>query len=129
MTRTKKTNQEVHTRLSTNIWTQVLVNSLDIVAVCIQGEQGILNVYNIYNDCKHSETVQSMERHIERRELVNQGRDREERQEGDMWLGDFNRHSPWWEDVRNERLFTRRSLEEAQILIDVLAEYNMEIVL
>jgi hypothetical protein len=48
---------------------------------------------------------------------------------GDIWLGDFNRHNPWWEDVRNSRLFTQRNLDDAQICIDLLAEYNMELAL
>ncbi|KAF8815747.1 hypothetical protein BYT27DRAFT_7030797, partial [Phlegmacium glaucopus] len=42
---------------------------------------------------------------------------------------DFNRHNPWWEDARNKRLFTRWNLEEAQILIDVLVERNMDLAL
>jgi hypothetical protein len=40
----------VHTRLSTNNWTQVPVNSLDIVAIWLTCERGRLNIYNIY--CK-----------------------------------------------------------------------------
>ena len=48
---------------------------------------------------------------------------------GDLWLGDFNRHNPWWEDARNIRLFTQRNLDEAQILIDVLADNGMDLAL
>ncbi|KAF8804017.1 hypothetical protein BYT27DRAFT_7108375 [Phlegmacium glaucopus] len=98
----------VHTRLSMNVWTQVPVNLLDMSYQHIKGEQRTLNVYNIYNDCTHSETVRVLERHLERREVEAQYReDGGDRVEGDIWLGDFNRHNPWWEDVRNERLFTR----------------------
>ncbi|KAF8817603.1 hypothetical protein BYT27DRAFT_7074317, partial [Phlegmacium glaucopus] len=118
-----------NTRISTNNWTQVPVNSLDIVAIQIKGEQGILNIYNIYNDCTHSETIKELGRHLERRDDRIHRAERNGRREGDLWLGDFNRHSPWWEDAKNERLFTRRNLDEAQVLIDVLAEYDMELAL
>jgi endonuclease/exonuclease/phosphatase family metal-dependent hydrolase len=46
-----------------------------------------------------------------------------------MWLGDFNRHNPWWEDAANSRLFTQKNLDEAQILIDLLSDYNLVLAL
>ena len=71
-----------------------------------------------------------MEKHLESRILagppMSQG-DRSE--EEDIWLGDFNRHNPWWEDASNSRLFTNTNLEKAQILIDLLTEHNMDLAL
>jgi hypothetical protein len=32
---------------------------------------------------------------------------------GDIWLGDFNRHNPWWEDARNSRLFAQKNLDDS----------------
>ena len=124
----------VRTRISTNNWTQTPIDSLDVVAICLMCAQGTLHVYNIYNDCTHSDTVHALSRHLRDRAR----RDRQRRrgnveggdvEGGDIWLGDFNRHSPWWEDARNSRLFTQRYLDDAQILIDLLAEYNMELAL
>src|SRR5271155_5525761 len=37
----------VHTRLSTNSWVQVAVDSPDVAAVQFTSERGVLNVYNI----------------------------------------------------------------------------------
>ena len=54
----------VHTRISTNSWVQIPVDSLDVVAIRLISEKGILNVYNIYNDCTHSETIKTLDKHM-----------------------------------------------------------------
>jgi hypothetical protein len=40
-------------------------------------------------------------------------------------LGDFNRHHPLWDDVKNTHLFTRQNLDEAQILLNFLAGHGL----
>ncbi|KAF8874450.1 hypothetical protein CPB84DRAFT_1690144, partial [Gymnopilus junonius] len=79
----------VHERLSMNAWTQIEVDTNDVVAIQFTGGVGALNVYNIYNDCQHSETVENLERHFRGHQ---EGQVRRERREweGDLWLGDFN---------------------------------------
>lgn len=47
----------------------------------------------------------------------------------DMSLGDFNRHDPMWEDPAHAHLFTRKYLDEADVLINLRAEYGMNLVL
>jgi len=47
----------------------------------------------------------------------------------DIWLGDFNRHDPMWEPKGNERLFTSANINAADILIDALADYGMDLAL
>ena len=42
-----------------------------------------------------------------------------------FWLGDFNRHHPLWDEERNSHLFTRSVLDDAQKLLDLLADYGM----
>src|SRR5271168_1727748 len=119
----------IHTRISTNCWVQVPVDSLDVVAVQFTSDKGALNVYNIYNDCSHSDTIRTLERHLERRIRPRTGHRPPQRVVGDVWLGDFNRHNPWWEDPSNSRLFTNRNLDEAQILIDLLSDHSMDLAL
>src|SRR5271168_4605901 len=99
----------IHTRISTNCWVQVPVDSLDVVAVQLSSEKGALNVYNIYNDCSHSDTIRTLERHLECRIRRRRGTRPLQRAVGDVWLGDFNRHNPWWEDPSNSCLFTNRN--------------------
>jgi endonuclease/exonuclease/phosphatase family metal-dependent hydrolase len=119
----------VRTRLSTNSWTQIPVDSLDVVAICLSSERGTLSIYNIYNDCTHSNTIHTLSRHLTGRGRGNRRSVADGKEEGEIWLGDFNRHSPWWEDAKDSRLFTQRNLDEAQILIDLLADYDMELAL
>ena len=119
----------IHTRISTNCWVQVPVDSLDVVAVQFTNNDGALNIYNIYNDCSHSNTIRTLERHLGTRPRPRTGPSSAYRAVGDVWLGDFNRHNPWWEDPSNSRLFTNRNLDEAQILIDLLSDYNMDLAL
>src|SRR5271156_1498796 len=116
----------IHTRISTNCWSQVPVDSLDVVAVQFTSTKGSLNIYNIYNDCSHSDTIRTMERHLATRSGTQPGLGLVT---GDVWLGDFNRHNPWWEDPSNARLFTNRNLNEAQLLIDLLSDYDMDLAL
>ena len=118
----------VHESLSTNNWTQIDIDSLDVVAIQLASEQGVVNVYNIYNDCTHSDTIHTLERHFDRREVENNTRNTDS-DEGDIWLGDFNRHHLMWDDPRNNRLFTGAALDEAQKLIDLLANGDMSMAL
>src|ERR1700678_1552694 len=115
----------VRTRISTNNWTQALIDSLDVVAICLTCAWGTLHIYNVYNDCTHSDTIHAVSRHLAARSR-REGRRRaaDEAVVGDIWLGDFNRHNPWWEDARNSRLFTQKNLDDTQILIDLLAEQH-----
>jgi len=118
----------VHERISTNGWTQIDLDSLDLVGIQLKAEGGVVNLYNMYNDCTHSETLQKMEAHLQRRE-VEETANVERLMEGDIWLGDFNRHHPMWDSAKNSRLFTRAALTEAQELISILADYDMTMAL
>jgi|SRR5882724_658585 len=42
-----------------------------------------------------------------------------------IWLGDFNRHHPMWDEGCNVHLFTRANLEKAQHLIDAIMELEL----
>ena len=43
-----------------------------------------------------------------------------------IWLGDFNRHHPLWEEERNLHLLTETYLNAAEPLLLLLAEYGMQ---
>jgi len=42
-----------------------------------------------------------------------------------MWLGDFNRHHPLWDEDCNSHLFTAAALEASGKLLDLVADYGM----
>jgi ribonuclease HI/endonuclease/exonuclease/phosphatase family metal-dependent hydrolase len=113
------------TTISSNAWTQLDVDHPDIVAVQIITAQGTLRVYNIYNDCTNDDTLTALDAHL-RRVHNNRGLPRPIRR---VWMGDFNRHSPVWDDDRNHHLFTRQNLKAADTLIRLAARYDMRMVL
>ena len=46
-----------------------------------------------------------------------------------LWVGDFNRHHPHWDNPSDTRLFMREALNTAEILIEVVAEAGLEMAL
>ena len=42
-----------------------------------------------------------------------------------IWLGDFNRHHPLWDEERNAHMFTKAALEAAQPLINMISIHYM----
>jgi len=119
----------VHEWVPTNSWTQIDVNSADVVGIKITSEGGEISIYNIYNDCTHSDTLSKLQEHLEARERDNLHPDVGDKTIGDIWLGNFNRHHPMWEDKENEHLFTHQNLDSASTLIDLLADHDMQMTL
>jgi hypothetical protein len=46
-----------------------------------------------------------------------------------MWCGDFNRHHPLWDSDEDNRLFTPRALQDANLLIEMIANEGMAMAL
>ena len=46
-----------------------------------------------------------------------------------IWLRDFNRHHPCWDDPSNTRLFTNEALLTTEMLISTVVETGLELVL
>ena len=46
-----------------------------------------------------------------------------------LWCGDFNRHHPLWDRNEDTHLFTVEALQKAGPLIELLADYDMEMIL
>jgi hypothetical protein len=124
----------IHCRISSNAWTQIEVASKDITVIRLEGPEGYLNIYNVYNDCTHSRSIQILKMHFEcrdRRVRRQASRSEEQRRAigGDIWLGEFNRHHPMWDDDSNVGLFTRANLDAAEGLIELVASWGMEMTL
>jgi Endonuclease-reverse transcriptase len=113
------------TLVSTNAWTQIPIDSLDITALRLESNLGTIYFYNIYNDSTHSRNLQTLETHL--RSLK---RDTPVNGESHMiWLGNFNRHHPLWDEERNAHLFTSANLDAAQPLLNLLAAHDMKMAL
>ena len=113
------------TAISSNAWTQIDIPCPDIVAIQLITAQGTLRVYNMYNDCTNDDTLEALRTHL-RRPPRNRGLPGPIRC---VWMGDFNRHSPVWDDEGNHHLFTRRNLKAADVLLQLAAIHSMRMTL
>ena len=115
----------INKNLDTNHWEALDLDSSDITAVVLSGNFGLLRIFNVYNDCTHSRTLRSLERYLATSSLHGSS----SAPAHDIWIGDFNRHDPLWEHPDNAHLFTNASLNDADILIGLLADFSMDIAL
>lgn len=117
----------VNRELRQDTWTQIEIDSPDITAIHLRTDaHGDLYLFNLYVDQGHSDALFAMDRKIRqlrRRRLAG------DRPQHYVWIGDFNRHSPLWDESRNHQLFTNSALRQAQILIDLASAYDMDMAL
>ena len=111
----------INSNISTNAWRQIDFPSADVVIVQLSTSQGLCTIFNIYNDCKHDNTISAIEQFM----LEHVASVRPNPQDHMVWLGDFNRHHPLWDESSNSHLFTSLALTAAQKLIDLLADYGL----
>src|SRR6266481_4376798 len=108
--------------LDINSWTQIHVaDTNDITAIQLQTSKGRVTIFNIYNDCHHSNMLETLRRAIQ----VNHSRILGWGNDSMIWCGDFNRHHAMWDEERNHHLFMASATAEAQILISLLADCDM----
>jgi hypothetical protein len=101
------------------------VDSPDVVGVQVVGEQGTLRIINIYNDCEKDDAMDAVDEYMRGR---GQARDTKAPLRY-IWLGDFNRHSPLWDEERNNHLFTRKNLDAADYFLDIVSRHGMQMTL
>jgi ribonuclease HI/exonuclease III len=117
----------VRADLSSDSWKQMDFPSADVVAIQLKGLWGKLTIVNIYNDGGNDETVRLLSEfhHKNRNEL-----ERSDTGEAHvLWLGDFNRHHPYWDDPNDGRLFTKDAVNAAEKLIEAIADAGLELAL
>lgn len=118
----------INKRLSTNCWTQVPVNCPDITAITIRTNTNTVHLFNVYNPQENDsvlKTLANATRRLQRDDDLYGGEDTDQI----IWLGDFNRHHPLWDDERNTHLFTEEYLDRAQALIDLLSSFDLHMLL
>jgi hypothetical protein len=125
----------VNSKLSTGQWTQLdIKNTIDLVAIQLSGTYGTVNILNIYNSQHHDLTLRISDNVIHDL-LTNPAAldpDLDPQQNNNnylIWAGDFNRHHPLWDEERNIQLFTNRNIDEAQVLLDIVNDNNLEMAL
>jgi hypothetical protein len=91
----------------------------------IHGDFGTIRVLNVYNDCNHNNALAVIRDHLNdpASKICPQLPLRY------ILAGDFNRHHPLWDEVRNHHLFTTENLDLTQPLLTLLDAYHMKMVL
>ena len=115
----------INTNILTDSWKQITFQHPDITAIELTGASGTLRIINIYNDCENNGALTHVSAYM---------RDRERQRFTigplhTIWLGDFNRHHPLWDEARNAHLFTRVNLDLTQPLLNMLSRHNMKMAL
>ena len=113
-------------KMATDLWSTIDVGSLDITAVKLKTQTGSVTIYSLYCDCMHSDSLLDLNRHLQ---ACTKDRENSEEDTDIIWLGDFNRHHPLWDDEQNTYLFTRSNPNEAQTLINATIDYNLQMTL
>jgi len=117
----------IRSTLSTDSWEQLDFPSGDVIITSLKGPWGKITIFNIYNDGNHNDTLKQLERfHDSHRDLV------EHTEVGEahvLWVGDFNRHHPHWDDPNDTRLFTNEALKAADVLIGIVASLGLDLAL
>jgi hypothetical protein len=113
--------------LCTDNWLQIDFPSSDITVLQLTGTWGTLNIFNIYNDCDHNSTITVLSRfqceHANTLERMAQGFTHT------IWLGDFNRHHPHWDNPNDTCLFTNKAIRAAEALIKATADAGLDLAL
>jgi ribonuclease HI len=115
----------INTFIFTNNWKQIHIDHPDITAIEYSTNAAKLRIFNIYNDCDNNNALMYLNQYLDnnrpRRSLLQPTRD--------IWVGDFNRHHPIWDEPRNEHLFNRSNLDKAQTLINLISKHSMAMAL
>ena len=93
---------------------------MTIIAIC--SSWGEITLYNIYNDCEKNDTIHELETFA--RSCASNTTP-----QPTLWLSDFNRHHPHWDNPTDTRLFTSLATRNVEILISTVAELGLDLAL
>jgi hypothetical protein len=80
--------------LDVNNWTQLEFPSPNVVIIQLKGPYGLCTLINIYNNGKSDQTIQLLTKFLEDNIQSIKSMEHDHM----IWLGDFNRHHPLWEE-------------------------------
>src|SRR5712672_4209163 len=112
--------------LSSESWEQVTFPSGDVTIISIKTNSGKIFIINIYNDGNSNETISQLIEFHRDNNVIN---GTEAIRPHVIWVGNFNRHHPLWDDPNDTRLFTGEALDNAEFLIEAVAGAGLEMAL
>ena len=117
----------IRASIKSDSWRQMDFPSNDVMVIQINGEWGKLTIVNVYNDCHNDETIRLLTDFHSRNQA--EMLQKNSNAAHVLWVGDFNRHHPYWDDPRDTRLFMGDTAEAAEKLIEALADIGLELAL
>jgi len=115
----------INRRILTNNWAQIDFALSNVTAVQLQTPSGQVLLINMYNDGKNPEGAQKVIQYMRNIARAHNPR----HSPHIIWMGDFNTHHPMWDKERNSHLFMRTNLDKVQIIIDVKANHDLQMLL
>ena len=117
----------INASIRSNTWKQLEFPSSNVTVIQLSGGWGKLTIINMYNNCNNDTTMQLLtEFHCKNQSELTESTNGTVHV---LWVGDFNRHHPYWDDPSNVRLFTKDALEAAEKLIEVVADASLDLAL
>jgi hypothetical protein len=117
----------IRANINSESWNQLEFPSSDVTVTQITGQWGKIMIFNVYNNSESDETISLLtDYHRRNKEVL------EHSPTGKahiVWLGDFNRHHPLWDNPEDTRLFTNEATEAARKLIEAVADAGLELTL
>ena len=115
----------INANILTNNWLQLNIPHPDISAIEVSTLKEKIQIFNIYNDCHNNSAINAVVTYMKEHPPARHN----DTPTHHIWVGDFNRHHPIWDDPTNAHLFTKRNLDLAQPLINALDKFNMKMAL
>ena len=117
----------IQAQISMDSWNQLDFLSSNVMVVQFHSTWGKLMLFNIYNKGECDNTIKLLMKYYK-----DNHQSLEHSQNGNayqIWLGDFNRHHPYWDNPRDLRLFTDAAMEAAKPLLEAVADTSLELAL
>ena len=111
----------VNKRLASDAWASFDIGSPDATGIIISNENSNVLIFNLYCDQDSPDAIIKADKFLQEYKQKNNTNKNIKA----IWLGDFNRHNPLWDDPKNNHLFARHNLDQAQILLDAIAKQQL----
>jgi hypothetical protein len=113
----------INTNISMDCYCTLPIFHSDITGVHFKGPNGSLSLINVYNEITNNETTDSLDLFLNTNPLLV----RPTLLDHMVWLGNFNRHHPMWEEDANSHLFKSKNVISP--LLNLLYRHDMLLVL
>jgi len=113
--------------IKTDSWKQIDFPSCNVTVIQLKGEWGKLTVVNVYNNCQNDKTIRLLTNfHNSNQAKITQTNSGAVHI---LWVRDFNRHHPYWDDPRDTRLFTTKATAATEKLIEAITDIRLDLAL